>query len=313
MGEYEEQEQAEKTKDPSISTSVLTAPSASTGSKATVAQDTDLSTSPRAEKITEKKKPVIGFFTFTCCEGCLFTILFIDKITELLSNFDVQYFDLLNEKNKETEFDIAFVEGTITTKKEAEKIKIIRKKSKMLVALGACACQGGIPAMRNFIENEELKAYVYNQQLLEDSIPAQPLENFVKVDHHLYGCPIIKEEFVEFCEKYLKGKEAKEFEGPVCAECPRRGVDCFLKEKIECMGAMTRGGCNAACIREGIPCIMCRGPLPTANFAAEVKLFEGFGLSERDVMNRLTRFGEAFKNKDKKTESAVNITANKNQ
>lgn len=248
-------------------------------------------------KTEKKRKPVIGFFTFTCCEGCLFTILFVDGILDLLSKFDIQYFDLLNEKNKEAEFDIAFIEGAITTKSEEKKIKAIRKKSKILVSLGACACHGGIPAMRNFIENEELKKYVYNQHMLDDSIPAQPVHEFVKVDHFLYGCPIIKEEFVDFCETYLKGEEWKPFEGPVCAQCPRRGKDCYLKQNRECLGAVTHGGCNAICIRQNIPCIMCRGPLDTANFPAEVKLFESWGLEEKDVMNRINRFGNVLEQK----------------
>ncbi|HII72137.1 TPA: hypothetical protein HA265_05265 [Candidatus Woesearchaeota archaeon] len=256
-----------------------------------------------------EKKPVIGFFTFTCCEGCLFTILFIDKITEMFSRFDVQYFDLINEKNKEAEFDIAFVEGAITTNKEIEKLKTIRGKSKRLVAIGACACHGGIPAMRNFIENEELKKYVYNQEMLKDSIKAQPIQNFVKVDDFLYGCPIIKDEFVDFCEKALAGEQWKPFVGPVCGQCPRRGKNCYLQEKKECLGAITHGGCNAICVRQNIPCIMCRGPVATANFPAEVKLFESWGISEKDVMERLTRFGDVMKKEDdkhaeKKTEEA---------
>jgi len=240
------------------------------------------------------KKPVIGFFTFTCCEGCLFTILFIDKITELFSELDVQHFDLINEKNKEVEFDIAFVEGAITTEKEKEKIKLIRRKTKKLVAIGACACHGGIPAMRNFIENKELQKYVYNQEMLKDSIPAQPVHNFVKVDYSMYGCPILKNEFIDFTEMYLQGEEMKEFEGPVCNQCPRRGTNCFLRQKKECLGAVTHGGCDAICIRQNIPCIMCRGPIETANFAAEAKLFRSFGLNEQDIENRLTRFSDVI-------------------
>ncbi len=164
------------------------------------------------------KRPIIGFFRFTCCEGCLFTILFLERLTEILEKFDVQYFDLLNEKNKNREFDIAFVEGAITTHREEKKLKEIREKSKMVVAIGACACHGGIPAMRNFLENDELKKHVYSQNMLEDSIPAQPIENFVTVDHQLYGCPIIKKEFEDFCEKYLAKQEFKEFE----ADCTCR-------------------------------------------------------------------------------------------
>jgi coenzyme F420-reducing hydrogenase gamma subunit len=238
------------------------------------------------------KRPTVGFFSFTCCEGCEFTVLFLDNLVELLEKLDVKHFHLIKEKNKEAKFDLAFVEGAITTKKEAAKLKRIRSQSKFLVALGACACHGGIPAMRNFIESKELGKYVYNQQMLDDSIEAQQISNFIAVDYFMYGCPIIKKEFVDFMDAYLDGKTIKEFEGPVCSECPRRGVNCFLREKKECLGAMTHGGCDAICTRQGIPCIMCRGPLETANFAAETALFRSWGLDEKDIMGKLGKFGE---------------------
>ncbi len=237
-------------------------------------------------------KPIVGFFCFTCCEGCGFTVLFLDDLSRLLEKLDIKYFNLIKEKNKEAEFDIAFVEGAITTKREVSKLKQIRKKSRLVVALGACACYGGIPAMRNFIESKELGKYIYNQQMLSDSIEAQPIDRFVKVDHYLHGCPILKKEFMDFINGYLEGKKFEEFKGPVCNQCPRRGKDCFLREKTVCMGALTRGGCDAVCIKQNIPCIMCRGPLDTANFPAEVALFKSWGLDEKDVMNKLSKFGE---------------------
>lgn len=238
------------------------------------------------------KKPVVGFFCFTCCEGCGFTVLFLDEFSSLLEKLDVQYFNLIKEKNKEAEFDLAFVEGAITTKREERTLRKIRKKSKFLVALGACACHGGIPAMRNFIESEELGRYVYNQQMLSDSIDAQPIDNFIKVDYHMYGCPILKDEFMGFINSYLEGRTPDQFQGPVCNQCPRRGRDCFLRNKQVCMGALTHGGCNAVCIRQNIPCIMCRGPLDTANFPAEISLFKSWGLDEKDVLNKLSKFGD---------------------
>ncbi|MBN1544848.1 NADH:ubiquinone oxidoreductase [Candidatus Woesearchaeota archaeon] len=259
-----------------------------------------------ADQKKADKKPVVGFFSFTCCEGCEFTVLFLDELPELMEKLDIQHFHLIKQKNKEAEFDIAFVEGAITTHKEARKLKRIRSRSKVLVALGACACHGGIPAMRNFIEHDELGKYVYNQQMLEDSIDAQPISNFIKVDYYMYGCPIMKEEFVGFVNNYLSGKESKEFQGPVCNQCPRRGNNCYLAEKKVCLGAMTHGGCNAACIREGMPCIMCRGPLDTANFAAETKLFRSWGLDEKDIIGKLSEFGGQKMKNDRKNGNGNN-------
>ncbi len=235
-------------------------------------------------------KPKLGMFSFTCCQGCQFTVLFLDNLMELLSKYDVQYFHLLKEKNRDENFDIAIIEGAITTKREIEKLRKIRKKSKFVVALGACACHGGIPGLRNFIENQQLIKYVYNQQMLKDSVEAKGIDEYIKVDYYLRGCPIIKDEFVRFLEDFAEGHKSEPFKGPVCNQCPKRGNDCFLLQKVECMGPLTHGGCNAICTVDNFPCTLCRGPLPSANFAAEIKLFENFGLTHKDVINKLSRF-----------------------
>ena len=97
--------------------------------------------------VDDKTKPSLGFFTFTCCEGCQFTVLFIDAIMSILEKFDIRYFNLLKEKNVVSELDLAFVEGAITTTMEIVELREIRQKSKYVVAMGACAVNGGIPAM----------------------------------------------------------------------------------------------------------------------------------------------------------------------
>ncbi len=155
------------------------------------------------------KKPVLGIFSFTCCQGCQFTILYIENILKILGKFDVQYFHLLKEKNRDApKFDIAIVEGAITTKREVEKLKKIRKKAKYLIAIGACATTGGVPSMANLLGKKGKTKYVYNQKMLKDSIDAQPLKNFIKVEKEIQGCPIekkqIKSELNGFLKKWQK-------------------------------------------------------------------------------------------------------------
>tara|TARA_Y100000310_G_C20688031_1_gene820344 strand:+ start:815 stop:1513 length:699 start_codon:yes stop_codon:yes gene_type:complete len=208
----------------------------------------------------------------------------------LLNKFDVQYFHLLKEKNRESNFDIVFVEGAITSKREIEKLKRIREKSKFLVSLGACSTHGGIPAMRNFLENKELVKHVYNQKMLKDSIETQPIDHFVKVDYYMYGCPIIKDEFIKFTKNFLKKKQTKECNTAVCLECPRRGVECFLNKKTVCLGPLAHGGCKAICPKDNHPCILCRGPLKGANFASEIELFQKFGYSEEQILSKISKF-----------------------
>ena len=69
---------------------------------------------------TNNSKPKLGFYTLTCCEGCSFSVLFIDKIMSLLERFDIMHFNLLKEKNIDSEIDLAFVEGTVTTTTDSD-------------------------------------------------------------------------------------------------------------------------------------------------------------------------------------------------
>ncbi len=240
----------------------------------------------------ERGKPVVGFFSFTCCEGCEFTVLFLDELLELFDKLDIQYFHLIKEKNAETDFDLAFVEGAISSKHEMRELKRIRAKSKYLVAFGECAAHGGIPAMRNQLKRRALGKYIYSQKLARDWIEVSPISDFVKVDYFMYGCPIIKDEFIQFISQFIKGEKPKEFRGPVCLECPRRGKpDCYMLNKIECLGPITNGGCNALCIRNNMPCTLCRGPLENADLYAEIRLLESFGISKKEAINKIRRFG----------------------
>jgi coenzyme F420-reducing hydrogenase gamma subunit len=208
----------------------------------------------------------------------------------LLEGFDIVYFNLLKEKNVVSELDLAFVEGAVTTTTEIQELKEIREKSKYVVALGTCACNGGIPAMKNFVDSSTLRKYVYHHKKHPDSVQAAGIGEHIKVDFNMRGCPIIKDEFVEFVGNYLKGKIMEPFVGPVCSQCPRRGVNCFLKEKTECMGAVTHGGCNAICTTDNIPCMLCRGPTEKLNVASEIKLFKKFGIDVKEIHDRLNMF-----------------------
>jgi coenzyme F420-reducing hydrogenase gamma subunit len=107
------------------------------------------------------------------------------------------------------------VEGAITTSTEAEQLKDIRKNAGHVVALGTCACNGGIPAMRNFVESRSLRKYVYHHRKHPDVIPASGIGEFIEVDYFMRGCPIIKNEFVMFLSLYLKGIQTGPFEGSV--------------------------------------------------------------------------------------------------
>jgi len=89
------------------------------------------------------------------------------------------------------EFEIAFVEGSVTRSDEVERLKKIRERAKVLVAFGSCACFGGVNQLKNRFSNEWTKKEVYGEHAIETDV-ARPLEDIVKVDLRIFGCPVKK-------------------------------------------------------------------------------------------------------------------------
>ncbi len=88
-------------------------------------------------------KPKLGFFDSTGCEGCQLEVInFETELVELLEQVDIVNFrEAMQEKGED--YQIAFIDGAITTESEISRIKKIREQAKILVAMGACACLGG--------------------------------------------------------------------------------------------------------------------------------------------------------------------------
>ncbi len=153
-----------------------------------------------------KKKLVIGWFTFTCSEDN--TVIFV----ELLNQYYFQWKELiefrhckaLKSVNKFGKFDVAFIEGAISTKREEDELIKIRKNSKKIVATGACACSGMPSGQRNFFTPEmleEIKPFLEKHELRKK---IEPVSAIVTVDDSLQGCPMVPDQFVKLLEKYLK-------------------------------------------------------------------------------------------------------------
>jgi len=148
----------------------------------------------------------VGLFSFTSDEGC--SMIFI----ELLNNhffdwekiLDFKYFKLLKSKNELKDLDVAFVEGAISTFKEERKLKEIRKKSKRLVAIGSCAVNGSPSNQRNFFSEDTTKEI---KMILDDfghRDKVSALNELVKVDDTVPGCPMDENKFLGVLDKYLK-------------------------------------------------------------------------------------------------------------
>ncbi|UJG42172.1 MAG: sulfhydrogenase 1 subunit delta [Candidatus Heimdallarchaeum aukensis] len=245
-----------------------------------------------------KRKPTIGVYALTSCYGCQLKIATVSKILEIAESVDIESFYMLSSDSSiHKKVDIAFVEGSVSTKKDLEELLEIRKNSKTLVGVGACALQGGVQSWSNGIKSyDELFENVYGKNKIEisEAIEAKPIEEYVEVDFRLPGCPPEEEEIIYFISTFLFGSWPEEKDYPVCQECRFAGNICLLIEKNEpCLGSITTAGCNARCISYNVPCIGCRGPVPNdvAWFDSLAKVFVEKGFTEEYIRERMKIFG----------------------
>ena len=239
-------------------------------------------------------KPKVAIFGMTGCAGEQIVILNCeDQLMDILKVLDIKSFHTAMSKNDEkSDLDIAFVEGAVVQPEEEVLLKEIRKRSRLLIALGTCAVWGGVAAMKNEVSRQRLKDEVYGPaEKIFKNIPAQPLRSFVKVDFCISGCPIEKEQFLQAVGSLVHGDIPVLPKYAVCTECKMNENTCLLVEKGQlCLGPITVAGCNARCLSYGIPCSGCRGPVEEANIASEVEILKEKGFTLGDINNQLRTF-----------------------
>jgi len=152
-----------------------------------------------------KKKIKVGFFSFTCCEGC--TISFLEvlnkKYFEYTKKMQIDHLRALKKVKKLSPMDIAFVEGAISTPSEVRKLKEIRKNAKKVVALGSGAITGWPSDLRNKFTQEKMKQIQPLIEKLGQNKKILPIKNFIKVDDEIPGCPVDEKLFTKKIEEYL--------------------------------------------------------------------------------------------------------------
>ncbi len=235
------------------------------------------------------EKPKIGVFGFTGCEGCQLQIANKEEtLGDLLSAVEIREFRLISS-DKLGGYDIAFVEGSIVTEEEAATLRAIRAQAKILVAMGACACLGGVHNLRARFPLEEAVRSVYGEHPVACG-PVRRVSDVVPVDIELPGCPISKPEFEWLVRHLILGIEPRLPQYPVCYECKQRVNACVLDMGRLCLGPVTRGGCNAICPRNRFGCWGCRGPAAESNVESLVQILREHGFSERQIAERASFF-----------------------
>jgi len=238
-------------------------------------------------------KPRIGVFSLTSCEGCSLAILELeDQLLDILGAVEVVNFrEGMTERSWEV--DVGFVDGAVSTPEDEREAKHLRESCRTLVAIGACACLGGVNTLKNRQEEKDYRAYVYGDRAAWfETQPARPLSAVVKVDFELPGCPMVKEEFLRFVQCALSGRSFQLPDYAVCVDCKKKGNLCLYEKGVFCLGPVTRAGCEAICPSFGSRCEACRGVLgEQALVTAGVNLRESYGVALEDVLADVQRYG----------------------
>jgi len=232
---------------------------------------------------------------FAICGGCEVTILDIgEPLLDILAKVNITHMPVLMDhklygqtgENKEMEIpeaEVGLIAGGIRSDEHKKLAVEMRKKCKTLIALGSCACSGGIPAMANLNTTQELMEKVYrgskstdtngmpNEQIpiLTDRVYA--VSEVVPVDLKLPGCPTTPEMVVDALTALLEGKPFEPPSKSVCDECPtirekkatgslKRRLEnpefkpgaplsemrCLMEQGFLCHGPATRSGCGGS-------------------------------------------------------------------
>ena len=263
-------------------------------------------------------KPKVAFYWCASCGGCEEAIVDLaEGILAVVDAVDILFWPVaLDFKRRDVEamaddsLAVSFINGAIRSDEQEAMARLLRKKSKLVIAYGACAYEGGIPGLANLTEKETILDYVYHLApsnadghgtrpqtsmkvpegdlelpVLYETVKA--LDQVIDVDYYVPGCPPTPKITLQAIEAILKGELPEKGsvlagDRALCYECelnaskpekllvtelkrihqviPEPGK-CLLAQGILCLGPVTRGGCEALCVKGQMPCTGCFGPL----------------------------------------------------
>lgn len=240
-------------------------------------------------------RPRLAVFKFASCDGCQLSLLDCeDEILAVAGAVEIASFPEASSTMLAGPYDLALVEGSVTTAHDAERIKQVRAESKVLVTIGACATAGGIQALRNYADIDGYIRAVYaSPQYISTLATSTAIADHVPVDFELRGCPINKQQLLEVISAYLAGRKPQIAAHAVCIECKRRGTSCVMVKGTPCLGPVTHAGCGAICPAFGRGCYGCYGPMETPNMPAMTREWQALGADRRDIARALRTFNTA--------------------
>jgi coenzyme F420-reducing hydrogenase gamma subunit len=251
--------------------------------------------------VTQARKPKLAVWKFASCDGCQLSLLDCeDELLAIAGAVDIAFFPEASRVMAKGPYELSLVEGSVTTPHDIELIQQVRRMSKCLITIGACATAGGIQALRNFKDVQEFVSAVYaSPEYIKTLDKSTAIADHVQVDFELRGCPISKEQLLELVSAYLFGRKPNLPPYSVCMECKRRGTVCVMvAHGTPCLGPVTQTGCGAICPAYNRGCYACFGPKETPNTDSLSKWWSHLGVKEQDLVRAFRTYNawaEAFR------------------
>ncbi|HUK56341.1 MAG TPA: oxidoreductase [Nitrospiria bacterium] len=233
------------------------------------------------------RKPKLAVWKFASCDGCQLSLLDCeDELLKLAGRVTIAHFLEASRAVVKGPYDLSLVEGSISAPGDAERILEVRRASKTLVTIGACATAGGIQALRNFQDVREFVSIVYARPEYIRTLDAStPIADHVPVDFELRGCPIDKRQLLEVIGAFLVGRKPNTPSHSVCVECKLRGNVCVMVARgTPCLGPVTHAGCGAICPSYDRGCYGCFGPKETPNTPSMSRGWVRLGATEPEIL-----------------------------
>ncbi len=238
-------------------------------------------------------RPRLAVYKFASCDGCQLSLLDCeDELLAIAGAVEIANFPEASREVLPGPYDVALVEGSITTPHDAERIREVRRDADVLVTIGACATAGGIQALRNWADVDEFIRYVYARpDYIETLDRSMPISDYVDVDIELRGCPISKHQLLELLNALLNGRRPVLPTYAVCVECKGRGLPCVMvADGTPCLGPVTQAGCDALCPAFGRGCFGCFGPMESPNTDSLAQVWRDLGAESRELVDAFRSF-----------------------
>ncbi len=233
------------------------------------------------------RKRKLAVWKFASRDGCQLSLWDCeDELLAIGEAMEIANFAEVSRAVVKGPYDISWVEGSITTPHDAERIHGVRRASKVLITIGACAPAGGIQALRNFKDVNRFVSLVYaTPSYIETLGKSSPIADHVPVDFELRGCPVNKRQLLEVLNAFLHGRSPNISAHSVCMECKLCGTVCLMvSQGVPCLGPITHAGCGAICPSYQRGCYGCFGPSESPNVRSLSDAWLSAGAASAEVV-----------------------------